>query len=241
MADREKIIERIKKLLAVTEKRGATEAEALAAALAAQRLIADNDVHECELADEAEPIVSVVANKSRSWQDRLATVVAENFRCRWYWCHRRQRHNYVQAIAFYGYESDANAAKLVFKSLAKTGNRLGKHYADDQYGESTAALWESYREREIRLKRRNRAFNSWCAAFVRGVSSELEKQSQALLIVVPPAVKDAYRDFSEGFKTSRSRFVAYCNSDAENAGFAAGRDAVRAGRIGSGGDFSLPA
>ena len=36
MQDRDKLIERIRKLLAVTEGRGATEAEAIAAALAAQ-------------------------------------------------------------------------------------------------------------------------------------------------------------------------------------------------------------
>ena len=46
MANRGDVIERIKKLLALAEDEGATEAEATAAALMAQRLIAQNDVEQ---------------------------------------------------------------------------------------------------------------------------------------------------------------------------------------------------
>ena len=44
MSNREQIIERIKKLLSHSVENGATEAEAVAFALKAQKLIADNDV-----------------------------------------------------------------------------------------------------------------------------------------------------------------------------------------------------
>lgn len=42
--DRSKIVERIRKLLALADDKGATEAEAVAAVMMAQRLMAENDV-----------------------------------------------------------------------------------------------------------------------------------------------------------------------------------------------------
>lgn len=44
--EREKIVERIRKLLAMSEDRGATEAEAISAVMMAQRLMSDNDVED---------------------------------------------------------------------------------------------------------------------------------------------------------------------------------------------------
>lgn len=47
--DRSKIVERIRKLLALADDKGATEAEAVAAVMMAQRLMAENDVADWEL------------------------------------------------------------------------------------------------------------------------------------------------------------------------------------------------
>ena len=49
---RSEILEKIKKLLAHSVENGATEAEAVAFALKAQRLIAENDIEQWELGDE---------------------------------------------------------------------------------------------------------------------------------------------------------------------------------------------
>lgn len=49
---RSEIVEKIKKLLAHSVENGATEAEAVAFALKAQRLIAENDIEQWELGDE---------------------------------------------------------------------------------------------------------------------------------------------------------------------------------------------
>ena len=82
---RSEIVEKIKKLLAHSVENGATEAEAVAFALKAQRLIAENDIEQWELGDEQRREVieeESNVNLPRSWSRWLATVVAENFRCK---------------------------------------------------------------------------------------------------------------------------------------------------------------
>lgn len=116
MANRGDVIERIKKLLALAEDEGATEAEATAAALMAQRLIAQNDVEQWELhAAAEEPIEACYTAPARSrWRWRLADVVAPAFRCRYSGARERcgwQKEN-IQRIEFYGYRTDAKAAAL---------------------------------------------------------------------------------------------------------------------------------
>lgn len=76
MQDREKLIERIKKLLAVTEQRGATEQEAIQAALMAQKLMAEYDVNDYELGSDSEPIEEAKTKRGRAWESILAQVVA---------------------------------------------------------------------------------------------------------------------------------------------------------------------
>lgn len=82
--ERAKILERIKKLMALADNRGATEAEAMAAALAAQKLIAEYDVEEWELhSKDAEPMVEKRSDKaSRRWRWHLAAIIGPAFRCR---------------------------------------------------------------------------------------------------------------------------------------------------------------
>lgn len=82
--ERAKILERIKKLMALADNRDATEAEAMAAALAAQKLIAEYDVEEWELhSKDAEPMVEKRSDKaSRRWRWHLAAIIGPAFRCR---------------------------------------------------------------------------------------------------------------------------------------------------------------
>lgn len=64
--EREKIIEKIKKLREHSVENGCNEAEAIQFALKAQKLIADNDVEEWELADE----VKRVTETTTGWTAR---------------------------------------------------------------------------------------------------------------------------------------------------------------------------
>lgn len=215
--DREKIIARIKKLLAVADDRGATEHEAASAALAAQRLIAQYDVEQWEIhAKDAEPIETVYAvDAKRRWRWHLAAVVAPAFRCKTYQTRRwnKTRRRYVHLMGFYGYKTDATAAAMTFNSLYKIGNRLASRY-------SRGADYGTY--------------NAYVTGFVDGIASELEKQTEALMIIVPPKVNEQYEVEHGGMKSVDTSLKLGCGYDAQLAyteGVNEGREAVRSHRI----------
>lgn len=227
--DRDRIIEKIRALLAKTTERGCTEAEAVQAALAAQRLMAQHDVTQDELHRgrdrRDEPIGPVMATYRRRWNRSLMAAVAEAFRCRCYMQFEDSAtgRSSTAKAAFYGYESDAAAAVLVYNRLRIVGHRLATE---------ASARWLNPRNRRL-------AYDSFAHGFVEGARKELEKQTVALALTVPLAVREAYDDFSAGFGTIRSRPVSIAPS-IEAEGEAAGRDAVRAGRIGAPDARALP-
>lgn len=226
MQDRDKLIERIRKLLAVTEGRGATEAEAIAAALAAQKLMAENNVEQWELAEGGEPIVEVESRKKREWHGYLAITVAENFRCR---CYIYSRHENGKSrrtpyMVFIGYRPDAEAAKLVYERLADIGGKKANEFANKRRLELT--------NEHVYIGKKP-LFDNFASNFVDGVRSVLEKQSQALMIVCPKKVDEAFKDATAGCSRHSWKMNRYGNEGAD-AGFKAGRDAVMSGRIAAG-------
>lgn len=225
MADKS-IVERIKKLLALA-KDNPNAAEATAAALKAQKLIADNDVSKAELhEDEPEVITEVTSEsnlKGNPWARQLASAIADNFRCRLYihvdgtrsyWTGRMSKTE--EQIVFMGYETDATAAQVTFDRLYEIGNRLAG--------------------KEVRKARKERGTadgvkNSFLVGFVRGIRDELEKQSVALVLVRPKAVDDYAEERTKDFGYSRSSVRNTHSSSAYDSGRAAGRDSVRSARL----------
>lgn len=234
---REQVIDKIKKLLSLSGN-NPSEKEATAAALKAQALIARYNIEEFELSEEGDKPISIMSGvgQHKSWRIYLAQTIADNFRCKMYlssstasyrsWSGRKCTRTESQDVVFFGYSMDAEAAKLTYESLYKIGNRLANREANrarKEYGYADGV------------------YNSFANGFVRGVREELEVQAQALMIVVPPQVKDAYEDMTSGWGTSkirspRSRYFAY---DASGAGRSAGRDAVREGRLVRGDQHAL--
>lgn len=214
---REKIIDRIKKLLAVAEDKGATEHEAAAAALAAQRLIAEYDVEQWEIhSKDTEPIETIYADDAkRRWRWSLADVIAPAFRCKTYQTRRwdSARRRYVHLMGFYGYKTDATAAAMTFNSLYKIGNRLAQRFSRNaDYG----------------------TYNAYVTGFVDGISSELEKQTEALMIIVPPKVNEQYEAEHGGMKSVDTTLKIGCGLDALNAyqdGVQEGLEAVKSHRF----------
>lgn len=209
--ERAKILERIKKLMALADDRGATEAEAMAAALVTQKLIAEYDVEDWELhSKDAEPMVEKLSDKvSRRWRWHLAETIGPAFRCRHFenssWNTEKSR--WEKQMSFFGYETDARAAALTFNTLYRIGNRLAHRFSKG---------------------RRAGTYNSYILGYVNGIKSELEKQTQALMIVVPPKVNEAYEEFAAGF-TKTGSVALTCNeqaSDAYTQGLQDGRAAV---------------
>ena len=112
---------------------------------------------------------------------------------------------------------------MTYEKLAEVGERLAKD--------------ECSRYRRLHGSARG-VRNSFLLGYVHGVRAELEKQCQALMLVRPKAVVDYYDALDLG--KGRSRRFAHV-ADASEAGEAAGREAVRAGRIGTSDARLLPA
>ncbi len=217
MQEREDIIDKIRKLLAHSVENGATQAEAIAFALKAQALIAEHDVQEWELGDACEEIVEhrVDLPTRRKWREYLASIVSENFRCKAYiqnfGC--RKGHRGVPHVFFVGYEHDARAAAMVFERLYVIGDELGRQAKRDASG------W-------------SHAYDNFVVGFCDGVQGELERQCKALMLVVPQEVDRYYEDLNLYAPRPAREFVF--DSEIRDRGRAAGRDAVRAGRMESG-------
>ena len=224
MADKS-IIDRIKKLLALA-KGNTNAAEATAAALKAQKLIADHDVSKADLyGDEPDEIAEVTNGNDingQPWGKRLASAIADNFRCRLYyrtstrttWSGRDRKVG--EHIVFIGYETDAEAAKVTFDRLYEIGKRLADaecRKARNEYGTA----------RGVR--------NSFLLGYVNGIRTELEKQSVALVLVRPKAVDDYTEERTANFGTDRSRIRNAFAGSHYDEGQRAGRDSVRSARL----------
>ena len=214
--ERETIIDRIKTLFEHTVENGCTEAEAIEAALAAQRLIARYDVSDDELSerrdggDIAEAYTAAVCT---AWSARLAATVATAFRCR-VAVTRLGRGGSRKRYSFMGYQTDAEAARLAFEHLHEVGSRLATEEVRRWRRE-----WPGYSLKGVK--------SSYCTGFVRGVADELERQTKALMVLVPEEVNMAFEAATKGTGTYAPRTRATYHS-AFDHGRSDGRDASRA-------------
>lgn len=214
--NRETIIDRIKALFEQTVENGCTEAEAIEAALAAQRLIARYDVTDDELSEHRDGEViaeAYTAAVCTAWSAHLAATVATAFRCR-VAVTRLGRGGSRKRYSFMGYQTDAEAARLAFEHLHEAGSRLATEEVRRWRRE-----WPGYSLKGVK--------SSYCTGFVRGVADELERQTKALMVLVPEEVDVAYEAATKGTGTYAPRTRATYRS-AFDHGRSDGRDASRA-------------
>lgn len=223
--DRERYIDKIRKLFALAGN-NPSEEEAASAALQAQRLMAKYSIDPSEVeggADTAKQKIIEVETETmrdtRTWRFHLARVVAEAFRCEVFQSCVYEGGRKLPRLVFYGYECDAQAAALTFNYLYKAGTRLAR--AQD-------------REYRKRYGFASGVFNSFVIGFTRGVEAELKAQSQELMIVESEEVKNAYREYSKSMGKVSAHRMRRGSSSAEAAGERAGRDAVTSRRMTSG-------
>ena len=213
----ESIINKISKLLTYTEENGCTEAEAISASMMAQKLLAKYHLSMADVRGEGEKedITQVTAftGTGKKWKYRLASAVANSYACQNYYVGSEK-------IVFYGYESDALAARRVFVYLFEVGNRLAGQYVRKRREENEGKKWY---EQEPTLG----VFNSFVDGFCQGVQSELEKQCTALALVIQPEVQSAWEDFSAKFGTIDTSFDSSYDMEAIHEGYAEGKRALR--------------
>ena len=178
----ERIIEKIKGLLALGDKsRNCEEAEAEAALLKAHELMAKYNVSvEITEEDKTSYTHEVCDSKwNMGFRKPLSRIIADNFRCEVY------LRGSGGSVVFFGHSTDARIAREVFEfaySFAmKEGNRCyNKNY---QMGRPTQGV-----------------FNSYVRGFLKGLQQKLGEQSTALMVVTPPDVKSEFEEISKNFR-----------------------------------------
>lgn len=217
--EREAILDRIRALFERTTENGCTEAEAIAAALVAQRLIARYDVTDAELSERrtSEDIIEAyTAAVCTAWSANLAATVATAFRCR-VAVTRLGRGGSRKRYSFIGYQTDAEAARLAFEHLHEAGSCLATEEV-----RRWRRKYPGYSLKGVK--------SSYCTGFVRGVADELERQTKALMVLVPEEVSTAFEAATRGTGTYAPRTRATYRT-AFDHGRSDGREASRARSI----------
>ena len=187
MKAKEDIVEKIKRLLALgDEKRNDADAEAKAAMLKAQELMAKYDIsiEECEERNEPEYAHEMCEHKwDYAYRIPLAHVLAKNFRCMVY--------SRGKTIVFMGHPSDAKICKATFEYVYNFIQKRGNQVYNKRYtmGYPTKGV-----------------FNSYANGFITGLKEAFDVQCTALAIVTPPDVVTHFEEISKdwGHKKSKS-------------------------------------
>lgn len=193
---REKMVEKIKKMLALAEN-NPSEEEAFSAMLQAHKLIVKYNIHEDdvtleEVKDEITSIFSQQPHDSHlmGWRKQLGVVVSKAFRCKVYM--------HGKDVVFRGYKEDAQLALDVYLMLYTVGHKLAKK-AESKARTLTGTAKGIY--------------TTYASGFLKGVNDALNQQCTALMVVTPKEVEEEYEVFSAEFKKSRStRLVNYDDS-----------------------------
>ena len=212
---RESIIAKIQKLIELSDNNPSKE-EAIAAALKAQKLMADYDVDQSELRTEEEledpeTVYTDFIGKTLYFS-ALAEVIAKNFRCKTYLLSGKI--NGKSAQAFYGYKTDAEAAKTIFMYLYEVSDKMANRECAKYrklYGTGAGV------------------YNAFGKGFVEGVEEELGKQSKALMIVTPKAVREGWNAMQNTMETKTMK----CRNikGARENGRKSAKGAIRSHRI----------
>ena len=207
---RAKMVEKIKKMMALAQD-NPSEEEALSAALQAHKLMVKYNIHEDEVSLEEikDEITSVFSEQKHgchlmAWRKNLAGVVAKAFRCKAYVS--------GQDVVFRGYKDDAQLALEVYLMLYVVGDKLGSKAYSQQLEETGTGKG---------------AYNSMTIGFLHGVSDTLNAQCTALMVVTPKEVEEDWEYFSAGFVTGRKMTTTRINSKLYNEGYSEGKQAVK--------------
>lgn len=230
-------LEQIKRILLMSQINGLAGEDAVNAALAAQRLVADNaaaqrkppayvavaaeDRSIIKTGTEETKLASVGATWTSEWNSSMAAAVAPNFRCEYYF-DRVQKvgdHSSRKVVRFFGQKTDALASRLVYEHLIKAATKCGNEFAQTRAYELNGQVEDGVSQAEV--------FNTWVYAFIEGVKGQLDQQAWELSIYVPQVVQRAYARISQDFVSVPKRKARRVNDKVTlNAGRNCGRAAL---------------
>lgn len=212
MTDMNKMLDKVQKLLALAGN-NPSEGEAKAAAMKAQKLIAQYNLDLSALSAEEViqyKLLRAEHPNNNGYRGSLASIIAPNFRC---------KAIYLGAqIHFFGREGDVDTCVSVFNYLYKTMRTNG------------------CRQERIARKEGRSAHgvaNCYWSGFMKGLKDELGAQSKALAIIVPEDVKDKFGEkFPKVGVANRMgvRHTGY-DKDAYDSGYNDGRSSMRQGAL----------
>jgi hypothetical protein len=214
----DKIITKVKKLLALASSANANEAQS--AMLKAQELMVMNGLSMQDVSVEKlekKEIIRGTADESKrlSWYTyELATVLADNFRCYYiittYYDRKR-------AIRFVGLKSDVKMVIVVYEYAMIVLKSQVKNFRD--------RLKNKFRAAKTQL---NALCNDFIRGFIHGIDmkfrNQVKQQQWGLVLVKDPEVEKYYADIKF---SKRSRFSAISTADndmAYESGFIKGQE-----------------
>lgn len=202
----EKIISRIEKLLSLAGN-NSNEAEAQAALLKAQKLMAEYGIEQSKLSGEKITYTTTNSKvKGHGYFSTLAVIIAESFSCKGIIINGK--------CSFFGRTEQAQAAltafEFAYKVMQKNARRICRENGFDPARKGAAQIYNSY-------------FNGFC----NGIKSKLDEQCKALMIVVTPDVEENFSSTYTNTRMMRRKGTAAGTSrDAFNSGFTDGRTAM---------------
>lgn len=212
MTDMNKMLEKVQKLLALAGN-NPSEEEAKAAAMKAQKLIAQYNLDLSSLSSEEKieyKLLKAEHPNNNGYRGQLASIIAPNFRCKAIYIGTQ--------VHFFGREGDVDTCVDVFNYLYKTMRTNG------------------CRQERIARKEGRSAHgvaNCYWSGFMKGLNDELGAQSKALAIIVPEDVKDKFtKKFPRVGVNNRMgvRHTRY-DKDAFDTGYTDGRNSMKKGAL----------
>lgn len=207
MKTQDKIVEKIKKLLALAGN-NPSEQEAQAAYAKAQALMAQYSI---ELSEESGEEVEIVAmpcvhSGNEGYRKPLAVVIADNFRVKVFMS--------GNTVMFFGAKMDVEIAVEVFNHAYRHSHNRGIKMlvSARKAGEPTKGITNSY----------------W-SGFIAGLKAILDEQCKALMIVTPREVEDAWEEKVKGMKkgSGGQRFSKGVDYGAYLKGYEDGQEHMR--------------
>ena len=197
-----KVVEKIRKLLALAESDN--EAEAKNAMLKAQKLMAKNSISLEQVSDEKEDEV-FHAMAEHKWNAKfripLSQIIAENFRCEVYMCDNN--------IVFFGHKEDCIICRETFEFAYRFVYSMGNR---------------AYNKAKKEGRRTEGVFNSYALGFMYGLKNSLEAQAKALMIITPPDVTEKFEEAMAGTSTRKSSGLKGTDFSAYRAGVEDGKN-----------------
>ena len=217
MAENNAIVKKIQKLLALADsKRNDSDAEAYEELLKAQKRMAEHGVKMSDVKVNIDEPVSYRLEAcehkgNKGFRCQLAVIIARNFRCKTILLSNNH-------IVFFGHAADAKIAKSAFEYAY----HFAKKHGDACVGQARRDCCDT-----------KNVFNSYAMGFLGGLREKLDKQCQALVLIVPQDVKDKFYDKFPSLSTHKGGLTSSgsVNFDAYNKGICDGRACMDASSL----------